>query len=212
MKAEEYRSGNTRHNTAAGFPSPGVHFGPNWKYPPKQVSLMTDQQSNREKWQNAYNDMMVRVRTAIEEAEESTLPALQHLVHKARDTAIELGELTRDEAEKVAFYLQRDLQDAGHHLAETGHELGDWLRFDVDLIEERLLDALSLVADHTRLEMLQFEQELQAGPAWNSGEYCGPGTLLCDRCGNPLRFHATGEIPPCPNCGHTVYHRQQHHK
>jgi hypothetical protein len=30
------------------------------------------------------------------------------------------GELTREEAEKVAGYLERDLQDAGKHLAETG--------------------------------------------------------------------------------------------
>lgn len=171
---------------------------------------MTDKHSNREKWQNAYDDMMLRVRTAIEEAEEDTLPALQRFIHNARDTAVELGELTRDEAEKVAYYVQRDLQDAGQHLAATGHELGDWLRFDVELIEERLLEALALAADHTRLEMLQFEQELKAGPTWNSGEFAGPGTLICDSCGNPLHFHSTGEIPACPNCSHTAYHRQQH--
>jgi len=173
---------------------------------------MTDQHSNRDKWQQAYDDMMVRIRTAIEEAEESTLPALQRLIHRARDTAVELGELTRDEAEKVAYYVQRDLEDAGHHLADTGHELGDWLRFDVELIEDRLLDALSMAADHTRLEMLQFERELETGPAWNSGEIAGPGTLQCDSCGEPIHFHATGEIPACPNCGHTVYHRQQHRR
>jgi rubrerythrin len=167
---------------------------------------------NRDRWKNAYDDMMMRVRTAIEEAEESTLPVLQRMIHTARDTAVELGELTRDEAEKVAYYVQRDLEDAGQHLAETGHELGDWLRFDVELIEDRLLDALSLAADHTRLEMLKFEQELQTGPTWNSGEIAGPGTLVCDSCGDALHFHSTGEIPPCPNCGHTVYHRQQHRR
>jgi hypothetical protein len=171
---------------------------------------MSDRHSNREKWQNAYDDMVMRVRTAIEEAEESTLPALQRMIHRARDTAVELGELTREEAEKIAYFVQRDLQDAGRHLAESGHELGDWLRFDVDLIEDRLLEALSLAADHTKLEMLQFEQELAAGPVWNSGEISGPGTLVCDSCGESVHFHATGEIPPCPNCRHTVYHRQQH--
>jgi predicted RNA-binding Zn-ribbon protein involved in translation (DUF1610 family) len=170
---------------------------------------MTDKPSNREKWLNAYDDMMVRVRTAIEEAGESTLPALQRIIHRARDTAVELGELSRDEAEKVAFYLQRDLQDAGQHLAETGHELGDWLRFDVNLIEDRLLETLLKVADHSKLEMLQFQEELETGPRWNSGEISGPGTLVCDSCGKQVHFHATGVIPNCPNCGHTVYHRRQ---
>ncbi len=170
---------------------------------------MTDDKSTREKWLNAYDDMMTRVKTAIEEAEEGTLPVLQRVIHKARDTAVELGELTHDEAEKIADYLQRDLQDAGKHLAETGHELGDWLRFDAHQLEDRLLEVLALVADRTRLDMLQFEQDLQEGPAWNSGEISGPGTLICDKCEAALSFHATGHIPDCPNCGHTVYHRQQ---
>ena len=29
-----------------------------------------------------------------------------------------------------------------------------------------------------------------------------------DSCGESLRFHATGYIPDCPKCGHTVYHRK----
>ena len=168
----------------------------------------SDDTSTREKWLRAYDDMMTRVKTAFEEAEESTRPALQDFIHKARDTAVELEELTREEAEKVAYYLHRDLQDAGKHLAESGHELGDWLRFDIDLIEDRLMSVLSLVADRTRLEMLQFEHDIEEGPAWNAGEITGPGTLVCDTCDTSMRFHATGHISNCPNCGHTVFHRK----
>ena len=167
-----------------------------------------DDKSTREKWLQAYDDMMMRVKTAYEEAEESTRPALLGFIHKARDTAVELEELTKEEAEKVAYYLHRDLEDAGRHLAETGHELGDWLRFDIDLIEDRLMSMLSLVADRTRLEMLQFEHDIKEGPAWNAREITGPGTLVCDSCGKNIRFHATGQIPNCPNCGHSVYHRK----
>jgi len=167
-----------------------------------------DDKSTREKWLAAYDDMMMRVKTAMEEAEESTLPVLQRFIRNARDTAVELEELTKEESEKIAYYLQRDLQDAGKHLAETGHELGDWLRFDMDLIEDRLLSVLAMVADRTRLEMLQFEHDIKEGPAWNSGEVSGPGTLVCDSCGATMRFHATGYIPNCPECGHTVFHRK----
>ena len=169
---------------------------------------MKDDKSTREKWLNAYDDMMVRVKTALEEAEESTLPALQQFIENARDTAVELEELTREEAEKIAWFLQRDLQDAGKHLAETGHELGDWLRFDMHQIEDRLLEVLAMVADHTRLEMLKFEHDLEEGPVWNSGEVTGPGTLVCASCNAVIHFHATGYIPNCPDCGHTVFHRK----
>ena len=169
---------------------------------------MKDQQSTREMWLRAYDDMMVRVKTAIEEAGESTLPVIRKYISKARDTAVELEELSIDEAEKVSMYLRRDIEDAGKHLAETGHELGEWLRFDVDQVEDRLLEILSRVADHTRLEMLQFEHEIEEGPAWNTGEITGPGTLVCASCQATIRFHATGEIPSCPECNHTVFHRQ----
>jgi len=165
-----------------------------------------DEKSTGEKWLTAYDDMMMRVKTAIEEAEESTLPVLQRFIHNARDTAVELEELTKEEAEKVAYYLQRDLEDAGKHLAETGHELGDWLRFDIHQIEERLLSVLAKVADHTRLEIQQFERDIEEGPAWNSGEITGPGTLVCASCNTSMHFHSTGHIPPCPECGHTVFH------
>ena len=169
---------------------------------------MSEEKSTREKWLAAYDDMMVRVKTTIEEAEEATVPTLRRYIHNARDTAVGLGELTREEAEKISTYLERDLADAGRHLADTGHHLGDWLRYDIDLIEDRLLEALAQVADHTRLEIQQFEREIQEGPAWNAGEVTGPGTLVCASCGNIIRFHATGYIPNCPNCGHTVFHRR----
>lgn len=169
---------------------------------------MKDDKTTREQWLNAYDDMMARVKTAIEEAEESTLPALQHFIHNARDTAVELGELTREEAEKIAWFLQRDMHDAGKHLAETGHELGDWLRFDIHQIEDRLLEVLSMVADHTRLEMLKFQHDIEEGPEWNTGEVTGPGTLVCASCNAVIHFHATGYIPECPECGHTVFHRK----
>ncbi len=173
---------------------------------------MSPDKSTREQWRNAYDDMLVRVKTALEEAEEATLPLVQRLIHGARDSAVELGELTREEAEKIADWLSRDLHDAGRHLAETGQELGDWLRFDTHQIEDRLLEALLRAADQTRLEMLDFQREITTGPVWNSGEISGPGTLTCDSCGSAVRFHATGVIPDCPNCGHTVFHRQQYRR
>ncbi len=151
---------------------------------------MTDEKSTREKWLRAYDDMMVRVKTAIEEAEEHTLPPIKRYIANARDTAVELEELTKEEAEKIAYFLERDLEDAGKHMVESGHELGDWLRFDIGQIEDRLLEALLKVADHTRLDMLQFERD------------------QCASCGALIRFHATGYIPGCPACDHTVFHRK----
>jgi hypothetical protein len=163
--------------------------------------------SAAEKLITAYNRMMQRVRNTLDQAGDQAVPSLERNIEHAKEKAIELGELTREEAEKIAFYLRRDMQDAGEYLARTGRELGDWLEFDIDLIEDRLLDIFSLVADKTKLELMQFEQELREGPAYHTGEITGPGALMCDACGEIVHFHATGHIPPCPACRETHFHR-----
>jgi signal transduction histidine kinase len=155
----------------------------------------------------AYNRMMERVKAALDEAEQQTLTNLRQGVDKAAEVAEELGELTRDEAQKIAAYVQRDLHDAGEYLANSGRDLRSWLRFDVELIEDRLFDLFSSVADRTRLELLELAQQAQHGPEYHSGEITGPGTLLCQACGREVPFHATAHIPPCPICHGTIFMR-----
>jgi hypothetical protein len=153
---------------------------------------------------------MERVKVGLEEfeqAERDALPNLQRSVERAAETAVALGELTREEAHLLSAYVTRDLQDAGHHLATTGQDLREWLRFDLDLIEDRLLEFLQAAADKTRLEMLAFEEEVERASHYRTGEITGPGTLQCDNCGEALHFHATAHIPPCPKCHATDFSR-----
>ena len=156
---------------------------------------------------HAYNRMMERVRHSLDEAEAKALPSIRQSVEKARQTAVELEELSHDEAEKIAYYLKRDIQDAGRHLAETSEELGDWLRFDIDLIEDRLLELFSRVADRTRVEWAELNNELQRDPPYHSGEVTGPGSLYCSACNEALHFHHTARIPPCPHCQNETFRR-----
>ncbi len=158
----------------------------------------------------AYDRMMERVKVGLEEfdqAETDASPNLQQSIDRAADKAVELEELTREEAQLLGKYVKRDLQDAGHHLATTGQDLRAWLRFDLDLIEDRLLEFFQTAADKTRLEMLSFEEEVERASHYYTGEIIGPGSLRCDNCGKSLHFHATAHIPPCPKCQATVFTR-----
>jgi Zn finger protein HypA/HybF involved in hydrogenase expression len=166
--------------------------------------------SHSSKLIHAYERMMERVKTLLEEfeqAEQETLPNLQRSIERAAEIAVELGELTREEARLVGNYLKRDLQDAGHHLAETGHDLRAWLRFDLELIEERMLDFLRAAADKTRLEMLAFAESVERATHYYQGEITGPGTLQCEQCGELLAFHQTSLIPACPRCAAAAFSR-----
>ena len=161
------------------------------------ISRMTD----------AYEKMLERVDEMLEKAEQSTIPSLKRSVEQAREKAVELNELTREEAEKLADYLERDMKDAASRLSETGETLRNWWRFDVELVEQRLLELFANVADRTRVELDRFAEQAREASFYHTGEVTGPGTLICKGCGKELHFYKAGHIPPCPVCRGTRYRR-----
>ena len=156
-----------------------------------------------EKLTGAYNRMLERTREAMDMAGKG----LREGVDTAMEKATELGELTREEAELVSIYVMRDLEDAAGFISEEGQELRDWLKFDLDLVENSLLDIFAQMVDHTRDELTKLELRANAFGEWKSGEVAGIGTLQCKSCGELLHFHKTGHIPPCPKCHGTTYRR-----
>ncbi|GAB4289218.1 MAG: hypothetical protein Kow0096_01980 [Thiohalomonadaceae bacterium] len=156
---------------------------------------------------DAYYRMLGRLKTAVEDAGHKAAPVLERAIERAQETATELGELSREEAERVGGYLRRDLEDAARFLADTGSELGEWLRFDLQLVEKGLADLFRDSVDYTRVELGQLAERADAVGEWHSGEVTGIGTLQCKACGEQLHFHRIGHIPPCPKCHGTVYRR-----
>lgn len=165
-----------------------------------------EKRSLNEKHLHAYDRMMERVKAAMAHAGYQNL---RHAVEIAKDKAVELGELTREEAERIGDYLVRDIEDVGTYLAETGGELKDWLRFDLHLIEDRLLEMFAAAADQTKLELLMLAERARQASLYHSGEITGIGTLRCDNCGKLLHFHAASHIPPCPKCHGAVFKRSE---
>jgi len=156
----------------------------------------------------AYETMLERSATEFRKLEKKTGPALHSLIDNAKAKAVELGEITEDEAAHLAEYLKRDLSDASFYISEHGRELKDWLGFEDSLIAAELLDVFLQAADPTTVEMNELKLELAAQSIYKTGEVTGPGALACDECGEVLHFHKAGRIPPCPKCHKTSYHRQ----
>lgn len=169
---------------------------------------MTEGNKHDGKLIEAYNRMMAQVRQTAEEAGREVRPAMTHLVESAKEKAVELGELTRDEAEKVGEWLRRDIEDAADYLAgDEARDLIDWLKFDIRLVEERLLEIFTSVADKTRLELIELQRAAERASEYHTGEITGIGALKCKGCGQEMHFHATGHIPPCPKCHGTRFDR-----
>lgn len=157
--------------------------------------------TSQQKRIHAYERMLERSRGLLTDAGHTARRAIE----TATETATELGELTREEAERIGYYLKRDIQDAAEYLAAQGGELRDWLRFDVELVEDRILDALTLLVDNTKVELSEWTERANE---WHTGEVTGPGTLVCHACGEELHFNRPGHIPPCPKCRGSRYRRR----
>jgi len=150
----------------------------------------------------AYKRMLERARAMLEQ--ETTLKSA---VETARQNAVEFGELTREEADQISYYVRRDLHDAGEYLSRTGREFREWAQIDLSMAEQGLVDLFMRAADRTRLEFEAFARELKEGPPYHSGEMTGAGTLSCQNCGQTMNFHGPAHIPPCPKCRGKVFRR-----
>jgi len=156
---------------------------------------------------DAYEHMLKRIHDALEPAEKETIPSFRELLHRARDHMVELGELTREEAHKVAEYLERDIEDAAGYIAETSEDLKSWWRFDLDLMEQRMLEVFSQVADQTSIQLCSLAEQARRASLYHTGEVTGPGVLVCDSCGAEVHMPRTGRIPLCPKCHATDFKR-----
>ncbi len=173
----------------------------------KKQSRSNEPSSVAHRLEQAYNTMLERVRHALDEFGEETGPRLRLALERARERAVEMGELTREEADRIGEYLRRDLNEAGDYLARTGHELRDWLRFDLQLLEARFLDMLLSAADRTRSEIAAMREAGTIDHTYHTGEITAPGTLYCRACDHALELRRTGHIPPCPSCQATEFRR-----
>ena len=68
---------------------------------------------------NAYEAMLQRVHESADQAESKTLPWLRETLSTARERAVELEELTREEADRISAYVERDRHDAARFIADT---------------------------------------------------------------------------------------------
>jgi hypothetical protein len=152
---------------------------------------------NKNKLVAAYSDFMKHLHETMEETLHSFAEALEISKEKTAKTS----DLSSDELDKVSGFVKRDVEHAAQRLSteEDKDSLSEWLKFDIELIENFALDAFLSVADKTRLELAKLEQEAEAH-TYHSGDITVPGTFVCDDCGKEIAFKTASEIPECPQC------------
>ena len=152
--------------------------------------------------------MFETVAEDLDKVERKSAPVLRELIVKAKEKLLAAEEITEEEGEKLANYLERDLVDLAGAIAENGRELKDWLGFETALLEDYFLNLLMQAADKSEVEWLKLKMEAAAErPVYRTGEVAMPGTFECTKCGEVIHLHNAGHIPPCPKCAHTEFKR-----
>ncbi|MEI6414340.1 MAG: zinc ribbon-containing protein [Pseudomonadota bacterium] len=147
----------------------------------------------------AYERMIERVH-GLFQSSSPPRSTLAHWLGEAQERAVALEELTREEAERVGLYVKRDIQDAAHFLVETGEEIRQWWRFDLEMVEDRILEKFAAMADQSSLQLRQINTPGNLTELYYSGEISAPGRMACTACGKEVQFQRTTEIPACPRC------------
>ena len=165
---------------------------------------------------SAYNQMMKEMQNAFEQAAANDM-SLQKALDLAKHQAVHIGVVTAEEAHEIGEYIKRDVNDAAEYMMDSSAEFYDWLLLDIDIIERKVMELFLSVADHTRTELEQFKQtnppsdQVQAEqiPIYKSGEITGPGTLICENCGKIKSFLNSNEITDCERCEHDRFIRRR---
>jgi len=151
----------------------------------------------KENFIQVYNKFMQHLHETMGDTDYSMADALEIAKSKTSDTV----GLTAEEMDQVTGYVKRDLDHAAGNLNENSEDsFSEWLKFDIDLIEDFALDAFMDLADKTRVELAIIEQQAKNYHPYHSGEITGPGTFMCEECGKEIAFKSTSQIPECPNC------------
>jgi formylmethanofuran dehydrogenase subunit E len=162
-------------------------------------------QKNTNKLIQAYHDLIHRIKHTF----SKDLDNAHHYIDIAVDKAVELNELSREEAERIGNYLRRDINDAAKYLVENENELSDWLRFDLELVEDRLLDTFSTMVNKFKTEQpdSNINHSEISEHVYYSGEIAGPGSLKCNICNEIFNFHEPVSIPACHKCANISFKR-----
>jgi hypothetical protein len=158
---------------------------------------------NTEKLITAYSEFMHH----LHETMESTLNSFTDAFETSKEKVGENSELTAAELDHVSSQVKRDVEHAAKNLpAHDNNSLTEWLKFDIELVENLTWDAFLSVADKTRVELAEIEQHAMTHK-YNSGDITIAGTFECESCKKHIAFKLASRIPKCPACHHHTFVR-----
>jgi hypothetical protein len=152
----------------------------------------------------AYDDLM----SHLYEAMDDTLHSVADALEIAKEKTSAMGGHTQEEINHIADFVMRDIQHAATTSPDKeSNSLKEWLKFDIDLIENFALESFLDIADKTRVKLAALEMEAKLYHPYKSGDIASPGTFTCQSCEKEISFKSTSVVPECPACHSQTFNR-----
>ena len=153
---------------------------------------------------HGYNTMMDKLSEWTEKTDETAGPMIINGVKEAEEFLDGLQKWSKEEINLISRYVKRDLHDAAIKMEKENKSFQQWLEFDFNQVEDKVLSVFANMADKTREEL---DHLSEMANEWHTGEVTSIGTLACKKCAKEMHFLKAGRIPPCPSCHHTEFKR-----
>lgn len=157
-----------------------------------------------------YDRVLERLQELLPTApNELSKTLLEQQIDEAVEIELTAEEMAQDELDLLKAYLLRDLEQLGCYAHETGESIASWLGFDLNILEQTVLDRLMALADQTRVGQEALRERLASGEnQYMAGEVATVGTFICVACNEPQQLRKTGFVAPCAACGSQVFTRK----
>lgn len=179
---------------------------------------MTEENKSEEEKEEIglYEKLASRSKEFLGEAKEKTSTALDAAIGKAKEEMVAAGDLGHEQGERLKAFLMRDLKAS----LKDASMLGEEAKKDAEVLSHAAKEVLephrvragiestlATILEVVGATLEEWGEKLESGLDYKTGEMCSPGTLTCKSCGEKLRMHSTGHIPPCPKCRATEFHK-----
>ncbi len=126
-----------------------------------------DTKEVQEKLQKAYQSMLEHVEELVDKEKKP----LKQAITEAEEKLSEWRELTREEVEHISEELKSNLAEMGEVTHKLNQSIKQTLSFDASYLADSIWSKLSKLADHTALELSEFNEELKQHMSGDAESY-----------------------------------------
>ncbi len=160
--------------------------------------------SNKSSFIETYNHMLENLHNIKSSIEKLSREDLSLKIEYTKTKLHDFENITKEEINLLTKYIHDDFSSTTKRIHNTSDKIKNWIKNDIELTEDRLLQFFNNVVDQSRVELQQMETQLHE---WHSGEIATGGNFECKNCGKPFTFVKSQIIENCSSCDGDVFQK-----